>query len=61
MHSVGFHSDESRIFHVNEKCTGSKYAEKWGDINDVISRGYFPITGQIYFKKFEYCLYRFIL
>jgi hypothetical protein len=47
-HSVGFHSDEGRIFH-NEKYTGSKYAEKWGEVNDVIGCGYCPYTGQIFF------------
>ncbi|RGB38006.1 hypothetical protein C1646_756252 [Rhizophagus diaphanus] len=30
---VGFHSDEGRTFH-NEGYTGSKYAEKWGEINE---------------------------
>ncbi|GBB98989.1 hypothetical protein RclHR1_03390005 [Rhizophagus clarus] len=47
-HSVGFHSDEGRIFH-NEKYTGSKYAEKWGEVNDVIGCGYVPKTGQVFF------------
>ncbi|CAB5192797.1 unnamed protein product [Rhizophagus irregularis] len=48
IHSVGFHSDEGRIFH-NEKYTGSKYAEKWGEVNDVIGCGYYPNTGQVFF------------
>ncbi|PKC15302.1 SPRY-domain-containing protein [Rhizophagus irregularis] len=47
-HSVGFHSDEGRTFH-NEGYTGSKYAEKWGKVNDVIGCGYCPNTGQIFF------------
>ncbi|PKY14572.1 hypothetical protein RhiirB3_466167, partial [Rhizophagus irregularis] len=47
-HSVGFHSDEGRTFH-NEGYTGSKYAEKWGKIDDVIGCGYCPNTGQIFF------------
>ncbi|PKY40020.1 SPRY-domain-containing protein [Rhizophagus irregularis] len=49
-HSVGFHSDEGRKFH-NEKYTGSKYAEKWGDKNDVIGCGYCRKTGQVFFTK----------
>ncbi|CAB5338305.1 unnamed protein product [Rhizophagus irregularis] len=48
IHSVGFHSDKGRIFH-NEKYTGSKYAEKWGEVNDVIGCGYYPNTGQVFF------------
>ncbi|CAB5100924.1 unnamed protein product [Rhizophagus irregularis] len=47
-HSVGFHSDEGRTFH-NEGYTGSKYAEKWGEINDVIGCGYCPSIGQVFF------------
>ncbi|CAG8726621.1 14129_t:CDS:2 [Rhizophagus irregularis] len=47
-HSVGFHSDEGRIFH-NEKYTGSKYSDKWGEVNDVIGCGYVPNTGQVFF------------
>ncbi|POG62189.1 hypothetical protein GLOIN_2v1846635 [Rhizophagus irregularis DAOM 181602=DAOM 197198] len=47
-HSVGFHSDEGRTFH-NEGYTGSKYAEKWGKVDDVIGCGYCPNTGQIFF------------
>ncbi|RGB29260.1 concanavalin A-like lectin/glucanase domain-containing protein [Rhizophagus diaphanus] len=47
-HSVGFHSDEGRTFH-NEGYTGSKYAEKWGEVNDIIGCGYCPNTGQIFF------------
>ncbi|GBC10304.1 hypothetical protein RclHR1_09500002 [Rhizophagus clarus] len=47
-HSVGFHSDEGRIFH-NEGYTGSKYAERWGEVNDVIGCGYCPNTGQVFF------------
>ncbi|GES85162.1 concanavalin A-like lectin/glucanase domain-containing protein [Rhizophagus clarus] len=47
-HSVGFHSDEGRIFH-NEGYTGSKYAVKWGEVNDVIGCGYYPSTGQVFF------------
>ncbi|UZO08651.1 uncharacterized protein OCT59_028904 [Rhizophagus irregularis] len=47
-HSVGFHSDEGRIFH-NERYTGSKYDEKWGDKKDVIGCGYYPDTGQVFF------------
>ncbi|CAB5100845.1 unnamed protein product [Rhizophagus irregularis] len=47
-HSVGFHSDKGRIFH-NEKYSGSKYAEKWGEVNDVIGCGYCPKTGQVFF------------
>ncbi|CAB4418342.1 unnamed protein product [Rhizophagus irregularis] len=47
-HSVGFHSDEGRSFH-NEGYTGSKYAEKWGEINDVIGCGYCPSIGQVFF------------
>ncbi|GES75960.1 concanavalin A-like lectin/glucanase domain-containing protein [Rhizophagus clarus] len=47
-HSVGFHSDQGRIFH-NEKYTGSKYAEKWGEVNDVIGCGYCPNTGHVFF------------
>ncbi|PKK69075.1 SPRY-domain-containing protein [Rhizophagus irregularis] len=47
-HSVGFHSDEGRTFH-NEGYTGSKYAEKWGNVDDVIGCGYCPNTGQIFF------------
>ncbi|CAB4376953.1 unnamed protein product [Rhizophagus irregularis] len=49
-HSVGFHSDEGRKFH-NEKYTGSKYAKKWGDENDVIGCGYCQKTGQVFFTK----------
>ncbi|CAB5200315.1 unnamed protein product [Rhizophagus irregularis] len=48
IHSVGFHSDEGKTFH-NEGYTGSKYAKKWGEVNDVIGCGYCPITGQIFF------------
>ncbi|UZO08647.1 uncharacterized protein OCT59_028900 [Rhizophagus irregularis] len=47
-HSVGFHSDEGRTFR-NEGYTGSKYAEKWGEINDVIGCGYCPSIGQVFF------------
>ncbi|POG61564.1 hypothetical protein GLOIN_2v1486139 [Rhizophagus irregularis DAOM 181602=DAOM 197198] len=47
-HSVGFHSDEGRIFR-NEKYSGSKYAEKWGEINNVVGCGYCPKTGQVFF------------
>ncbi|GES98417.1 concanavalin A-like lectin/glucanase domain-containing protein [Rhizophagus clarus] len=47
-HSVGFHSDEGRTFH-NEGYTGSKYAVKWGKVNDVIGCGYYPSTGQVFF------------
>ncbi|GBB98991.1 hypothetical protein RclHR1_03390007 [Rhizophagus clarus] len=47
-HSVGFHSDEGRIFH-NEGYTGSKYAVKWGEVNDVIGCGYYPSTGKVFF------------
>ncbi|UZO08615.1 uncharacterized protein OCT59_028868 [Rhizophagus irregularis] len=47
-HSVGFHSDEGRTFH-NEGYTGSKYAEKWGEVNDIIGCGYCPNTGQVFF------------
>ncbi|CAG8588215.1 12004_t:CDS:2 [Rhizophagus irregularis] len=47
-HSVGFHSDEGRTFH-NEGYTGSKYAEKWGKVNDVIGCGFCPSTGQVFF------------
>ncbi|CAB4472708.1 unnamed protein product [Rhizophagus irregularis] len=47
-HSVGFHSDEGKTFH-NEGYTGTKYAEKWGKVNDVIGCGYCPNTGQIFF------------
>ncbi|PKK63792.1 hypothetical protein RhiirC2_788406 [Rhizophagus irregularis] len=44
---VGFHSDEGRTFH--NEYTGSKYAEKWGEVNDIIGCGYCPNTGQVFF------------
>ncbi|GBC24937.2 concanavalin A-like lectin/glucanase domain-containing protein [Rhizophagus irregularis DAOM 181602=DAOM 197198] len=46
--SIGFHSDEGRIFR-NEKYTGSTYAEKWGKVNDVIGCGYYPNNRQVFF------------
>ncbi|POG62198.1 hypothetical protein GLOIN_2v1811861, partial [Rhizophagus irregularis DAOM 181602=DAOM 197198] len=34
---------------LNMRYTGTKYAEKWGKVNDVIGCGYCPNTGQIFF------------
>ncbi|GES76762.1 concanavalin A-like lectin/glucanase domain-containing protein [Rhizophagus clarus] len=48
--SVGYHSDEGKKFH-NDGLTGTKYAEKWGEIGDVIGCGYYPNTGQVFFTK----------
>ncbi|CAI2187615.1 9971_t:CDS:2 [Funneliformis geosporum] len=49
-HSVGYHSNEGKKYH-NEGLTGRKYAEKWGEENDVIGCGYYPDTGQVFFTK----------
>ncbi|POG59481.1 hypothetical protein GLOIN_2v1721809 [Rhizophagus irregularis DAOM 181602=DAOM 197198] len=50
LNSVGYHSDEGKKFH-NDGLTGTKYAEKWGEIGDVIGCGYYPNTGQVFFTK----------
>ncbi|CAG8696338.1 13099_t:CDS:2 [Funneliformis caledonium] len=49
-HSVGYHSNEGKRFH-NDGLSGRKYAEKWGEENDVIGCGYYPNTGQVFFTK----------
>jgi len=48
--SVGYHSDEGKKFH-NDGLTGTKYAEKWGEVGDVVGCGYYPNTGQVFFTK----------
>uniref|UniRef100_A0A1D1XYM9 Protein ssh4 n=1 Tax=Anthurium amnicola TaxID=1678845 RepID=A0A1D1XYM9_9ARAE len=48
--SVGYHSNEGKKFH-NDGLTGTKYAEKWGEVGDVIGCGYYPNTGQVFFTK----------
>ncbi|GET03722.1 concanavalin A-like lectin/glucanase domain-containing protein [Rhizophagus clarus] len=50
IHSIGFHSDEGKIFH-NEGYTGLTYAEKWGEVNDVIGCGYYSNFQKVFFTK----------